>query len=457
MFRFFNMQISQSLRLEPNDIIAFTGAGGKTTAMFQLADEIAARNQRVITTTTTRMGIWQNGNHGRPPLVYDSAPDFLARLRDALAIHPHVHLISNPVDVDPGKVTGVSPSFIDELATQNIADVILYEADGARGFSFKAPAAHEPVIANSTTLLVSVIGVAILRQPLDDAHVHRPEIVAHLSGARIGDTITPLIAARVIAHDQGGLKSKPASARAMVLINQVETESHMTSARMLAQLLLGYNIIDGVAIGAVQHAHHPILETHRRVTAIVMAAGAGTRMRGRIKQLLPWRGKTLIENAIDIAGASNASEKMVILGAHVDEIRPIVRGTLARIQINSQWQTGHASTIRAGINALAPTIDAAIFINADQPLLTSSAIDRILQTYFETDAPIVAPVYAGKRTSPVLFNRTHFAELLTLQNEQGGRELLSKYRDQIEFVVFDDESLSWDVDTPEEYERISNL
>jgi molybdenum cofactor cytidylyltransferase len=451
------MKLYQSLRLEPNDIVAFIGAGGKTTAMFQLADEIAARNQRVITTTTTRMGVWQNGNHERAPLVYDSSPDFTARLDHALGMHSHVHVVGEPDKHDPQKASGLPPSCIDGLAAQNIADAILYEADGARSLSFKAPASHEPVIANSTTLLVPIVGVSILGQPLDDAHVHRPEIVARLSGARLGDTITPLITARVLAHDQGGLKSKPASARAMVLINQVETASHIESARTMAQLLLGYNEIDGVAIGAAQHANHPILETHRRVAAIVMAAGAGTRMRGRIKQLLPWRGKTLIENAIDIAVASNASEKIVILGAHVDEIRPVIRGTLARIQINSQWQTGHASTIRAGINALAPTIDAAIFINADQPLLTSRVINRIMQTYFETDASIVAPVYAGKRTSPVLFNRTHFAELLTLQNEQGGRELLSKYRDQIEFVEFDDESLSWDVDTPEEYERVSNL
>ena len=448
------MLLSQSLRFQPQDVVAFVGAGGKTSAMFRLADELAARGQRVITTTTTRMGVTQIGNQGRAPLLYNSSPDFLARLRDALAIHPHVHIVGGTERVEPGKVGGVPPSFIDELAAQKIADAIVYEADGARGLSFKAPAAHEPVIANATTLLVPVIGVSILGQPLDDAHVHRAEIAANLAGARIGDAVTPLIAARVIANEHGGLKSKPRSARIAVLVNQVETETQLESAHALARLLLGYRTIDAVAIGAVQNTNNPILETHRRVAAIVMAAGAGTRMRGRIKQLLPWHGKTLIENAIGITTSSQVFETIVILGAHANKIRPVIRNTAARIQINPQWETGHASTIRAGIRALAPSIDAAIFINADQPLLTSQVIDRILQRYAETDAPIVAPVYAGKRSSPVLFNRSHFAELLRLENEQGGRELLTQYRDQIAWVEFDSERMSWDVDTPEEYERV---
>jgi CTP:molybdopterin cytidylyltransferase MocA len=270
----------------------------------------------------------------------------------------------------------------------------------------------------------------------------------------MGDAVTPTVVARVIAHSQGGLKSKPHAARAIALINQVENEMQLDAARVIARLLLGYKEFSAVAIGAVRD-ENPIRETHRRVAAILLAAGGGTRMPGRIKQLLPWRGKTLIENAIGIAASSRAAETIVVLGAHADEIRAAIQGAPARVALNRDWETGHASSIRAGLNALGREIDAAIFVNADQPLLTTEVIDRVIQRYYETGAPIVVPLYAGKRGSPVLFDRVHFDELMSLRGEEGGRELLGKYRDQIGFVEFADARFALDIDTPEEYERVA--
>ncbi len=210
----------------------------------------------------------------------------------------------------------------------------------------------------------------------------------------MGDPVTPLMVARVLAHADGGLKNKPGLARVIGLVNQVETDSQLNAARELARLLLAHKEIGGVAIGATQ-AGNPIRETHRRVAAIILAAGAGTRMGGRIKQLLPWRGKTLIEHAIDIATQSPAHETIVVLGSYAELIRPVVAASPARVVLNQSWEGGQATSIRAGLNALAPEIDAAMFINADQPLLTSDAINAILQRYREMDASIIAAEYAA--------------------------------------------------------------
>ena len=186
-----------------------------------------------------------------------------------------------------------------------------------------------------------------------------------------------------------------------------------------------------------------------KISAIVLAAGASTRMGGRVKQLLPWRGKTLIENAIELATQSHADETLVVLGAHVDAIRPVVEKTGARIVVNLQWGEGHATSIRAGLRALAPEIAAAIFVNADQPFLSREIVNALIQRYRDTNAPIIASVFAGKRGSPVLFDRTHFAKLENLRGEQGGRELLEKY--PVARVEFDDARLGIDVDTWDEY------
>jgi molybdenum cofactor cytidylyltransferase len=191
----------------------------------------------------------------------------------------------------------------------------------------------------------------------------------------------------------------------------------------------------------------------KKIAAIILAAGASTRIGGRVKQLLPWRGKTLIENAIELAMQSHADETLVVLGAHADTIRPVVEKTGARIVVNSQWESGQAMSIRAGLRALAPEIAAAIFVNADQPFLTREVIDALIQRYRDTDASIIASVFAGKRGSPVLFERTHFAELEDLRGEQGGRELLAKY--PVVRVEFDDARFGIDVDTWDEYEKLA--
>jgi len=441
------MLFTQAFRFKNKEVIAFVGGGGKTTAMFRLAEELVAQGKRVVTTTTTRLFAAQT--HLAPQVLrYQASFDFGARLLDALDAKAHVLIVG--AETEDGKVLGVPPAFVDEIAALDAVDAILIEADGARTLPFKAPAEHEPVIPASTTLLVPVIGVRALGALLDDAHVHRAEIVARLAGAHPGETITPNIAARILAHSDGGLKNKPAEARAITLVNQIETDTELASARALARLLLGYGAMDAVVLGAAQNAA-PVREVHRRVPLVVLAAGGGTRMEGRIKQLLPWRGKPLIQNSLDLALKSSAQQIIVVLGAHAEEIRLAIHDSPAQVVVNPDWASGHASSIRTGLRAVSPLVDAVLFVNADQPLLTPAVFERILQRYHETDAPIVAPFYAGLRGTPVVFRRTLFDELMNLTGEQGGRHVVNAHGDALARVDFEEARYSFDVDTPDEY------
>lgn len=191
-----------------------------------------------------------------------------------------------------------------------------------------------------------------------------------------------------------------------------------------------------------------------KIAVVILAAGGSTRMQGHVKPLLPWRDKTLIEHMIEIAQHSCADETLVVLGAHADVVRPIVEKTGVRIIVNLEWQTGQASSIRAGLNALAPNIAAVIFVNADQPLLTSAVIDALIARYRETGASIIASVFAGRRGNPALFARPHFGELRALQGEQGGRALF-KY--PMLTVEFEDAKWGMDIDTWEDYTRVRQL
>ena len=102
---------------------------------------------------------------------------------------------------------------ITRTGTGTELDIILNEADGSRMRPFKAPADHEPVVPECTTLLVPMVGVDTLGCPLTEEYVHRPGRVAALAGVEVGVEVTPSIVASVLTHPQGGLKGMPPGAR----------------------------------------------------------------------------------------------------------------------------------------------------------------------------------------------------------------------------------------------------
>jgi molybdenum cofactor cytidylyltransferase len=224
--------------------------------MFRLAAEIVESGGRVVTTTTTRIF---SAQARLAPVHVHSLPD----LQTALQTSPHV-LFTNEVDPVEGKTHGISLeaiSSLQSLISNNQSPItILVEADGSRMRPFKAPADHEPVIPNCTTLVVPVVGIDVVGKPLTEKYVHRPELVARIHP---GETVTPEMVAVVLAHPQGGRKGVPAGARVVPLINKVEDEAQLQTAREIAERLMGMEGIEGVAIGAVAK-DDPVVQIYYR-------------------------------------------------------------------------------------------------------------------------------------------------------------------------------------------------
>src|SRR5262249_54985655 len=121
---------------------------------------------------------------------------------------------------------------------------------------FKAPAEHEPVIPTCTTLVVPVVGIDAVGLLLIEKYIHRPERVAALWP---GDRVTPEMVARVLVHPNGLRKNVPRGARTMALVNKVETAEQMAEARESARLVQELGGLEGVVIGAVNHAPNEIV------------------------------------------------------------------------------------------------------------------------------------------------------------------------------------------------------
>ncbi len=446
------MDLIRALRIQEKEIVAFVGGGGKTTAMFRLADELVAGGRHVVTTTTTRIFTAQIAlaPHHIIHSKGQTTPQLINTLIEQLALHPHTLVVGEP-DPESGKAFGIEPQIVAAMTALPEVDIILNEADGSRMRPFKAPADHEPVVPECTTLLVPVVGLDILGHPLTDTYVHRAERVAELAGVEVGVEVTPEIVAGVLAHRQGGLKGLPAKARVVPLINKVEGSEQLARARNLAHLLLTHQRIDAVAVGAVQH-EDPITEVRGRVAAVVLAAGAAQRF-GTLKQLLPWRSDTLLGHVVDVALASQADPVVVVLGCQADACRAALGDRPVQIVVNPDWAQGQSSSVRAGLVALPPNVGAALFPLADQPGVTSTVIDALIQRHRATLAPVVWPEHEGRRGNPVLFDRVAFLQLMQLTGDTGGRPVLHAHARHAERVTVSAPGVLFDIDTPDDYAK----
>ena len=178
------MLISHALRSRLKDVVTLVGGGGKTTLMFRLAGELVAAGWQVVTTMTTHIFVSQMAQ-APARLVLHAEGTLLAQLPQALAEHGHVLLASGTI-VEQDKVQGLAPDLVDRIAAQRAVDAVIVEGDGSRRLPFKAPAAHEPVIPTAATIVIPVVGLDVVGRPLIAQYVHRPHLVAELTGSALG-------------------------------------------------------------------------------------------------------------------------------------------------------------------------------------------------------------------------------------------------------------------------------
>ena len=186
------------------------------------------------------------------------------------------------------------------------------------------------------------------------------------------------------------------------------------------------------------------------IAAIVLAAGGSARM-GHPKQLLPVSGRPMIRLVVEAVAAAGLAQVVVVTGAHAGAVRAALAGLPVEIVVNEAWAQGMSSSVRAGLQALRPEIQAVLLVLGDQPALTADLLRSLAARYRATGAPIVAPFYRGQRGNPVLFDRVLFAELLAVEGDRGGRLVVARHQEQVERVDVQDAAVVMDIDSPQDY------
>lgn len=245
--------LCDALLPERAGVVAFVGAGGKTTAIVRLAEELTRLGVRTVATTTTRVG---HSMSRAMPLVEAAGGNVAERLDRALARGGRAFLTGG--EGPDGKLVGVAGDVLEELASRMPGHVFLLEADGSRQRSIKAPAAHEPVIPAATNVVVPVVGLNALGKPLDDRVAHRPELVADLMG---GTVVTPELIAALVLSNKGGLKNAPARASVRPLLNRVRTTGKDVAGSIARAILWGsHGRVERVVVSDLLAREYYVLE-----------------------------------------------------------------------------------------------------------------------------------------------------------------------------------------------------
>lgn len=185
------------------------------------------------------------------------------------------------------------------------------------------------------------------------------------------------------------------------------------------------------------------------IAAMVLAAGASRRL-GQPKQLLKYRGETLIERAIRMANEAGAAPVIAVLGAHFEIICASIAFNDSILSINDRWQRGIATSIQSGLRTLEVVgKDAAgiLIMSCDQPRLTAEHLRALIEAFnAQGQRAIVASAYAGVHGVPAVFPRSVFTDLRTLKGDQGARALFA--HPPCSLIALDFEGGEVDIDQP---------
>lgn len=189
------------------------------------------------------------------------------------------------------------------------------------------------------------------------------------------------------------------------------------------------------------------------IVGVILAAGSSSRL-GRPKQLLPLGDRPVLAHTLANASAAALDGLIVVLGHEAATIRGRIDFGPTEVVINKAYREGQSTSLRAGLAALPPDADAALFILGDQPLIGPAVLDAIIAARRATAAPIVMPTYDGQRGNPVLIARDLFPDLATVIGDQGARGVIRAHVAAVHEVPIPGSPSTDDLDTQEDYDRL---
>ncbi|MGD9817226.1 MAG: selenium cofactor biosynthesis protein YqeC [Desulfomonilaceae bacterium] len=214
-------------------MITFVGAGGKTSLMFNLANEIVSRDLKVVTTTTTKIFVPSTNQAAIVHLANQENWD--KDITKKLETFDHV-CFGKEIDSNTKKLLGINPADVSFLT--KFADFIVVEADGALGRPVKCPESWEPAIPQRSNIVIFVVGMDCLGQPANSQTVHRIDKFLNLSGLEKEQPIDCDTLVELVTHAQGAYQNVPKESLLYVAFNKTDLFANLTVPLELAEKII---------------------------------------------------------------------------------------------------------------------------------------------------------------------------------------------------------------------------
>ena len=186
----------------------------------------------------------------------------------------------------------------------------------------------------------------------------------------------------------------------------------------------------------------------------MLAAGSSTRM-GRNKLLLEIEGETLVRRVVRAAGGAGVDRVLVVLGHDEARIRAELEGLRCETVVNPDHARGAGTSLHTGVRHVAAEASAVVIVLADMPFVTAAMIAGLVDRYRATRAPVVFSRYGDIQAPPTLYDRALFAELLAIDDDRGGKQVVLRHQADAEAVTWPESALH-DIDVPADYDRIAD-
>lgn len=235
------MKLSEILELKKGDVISLSGAGGKTTFMFALAEELRTSSS-VLVTTTTKIYMPEKNQYDyisteEPYIVPNNAG---------------IYVCGGTVNSDK-KITGIDTEMLNSISEE--FDYTIIEADGSKKKPLKAWGLNEPVISDCTTITVGILGADILGKKVNEDNIHRLDIFKNLTGLECGDIFTLDRAISLIFHSEGLFKNS--IGKRVLFINKAEGDTLYKNAICIAEAAAEANksigLVDAIILGSLHN------------------------------------------------------------------------------------------------------------------------------------------------------------------------------------------------------------
>jgi len=458
------LHLITALRLHDSPKLALIGAGGKSTAMFRLAKEmLESRRQKNQISTVILFSIFrllpEHACLADLHIAGIDESDILPLFRD---LPTGIIALTGATD-DHDLTTYQNTEFINHIhsLTEKFRLPLFLELDRSNQRSLKAPDVNEPIIPDWVDHTVVFAGLNALGKPITTDWVYKPEIIADITNQQIGSAVTESTISTILNYFKNSSTSAHDKSPRICILNQADNEPLLEASKHISKSIISSygavitaSLLPDLKSSFLQPHKSEVKYVHEGTAGVILAAGSAVRM-GALKQTLPINGVPAIKLVASTAIKAGLSPVIVVTGAENKSVEQHIQDMNVQKVFNPDWKDGMSTSIKTAIRMLPPETGSAVFMLSDQPLISELLIKGLVETSAKTLAPIIAPYSGEVRGNPVLFDRTTFKDLTEITGDVGGRAIFSKY--PIRKIRWNDHSSFFDMDTPEDYEKIKSF